>query len=390
MPSVLWLTALPPDLAGGGGHLRQAHLLRAVTQRADTTLVVAGRLRDDVLRDRLAHLIELDVGLDPLPTGTLSRRAATLHQTLADSQPLEVARHGTVRSLMRLVLDRHQADVVVLECAGLAPLVPDQRHGRWSLNLHNVGSVMASQESVVGTGRRQRWLHEREARRWRSFERWVAQAFDDVVVVSDEDARAFGSPVRVTPNGVDVASYEPTPLGADPRLVFTAALYTGPNVDGIRWFVREVLPVLRRSIPAAQLDIVGSAPVAEVKALASQPGVHLHADVADVRPFLAAARAAVIPLRIGSGTRLKALEAMAAARPVVGTRIGLEGLHVTDGIDVLIADDPAAMAQSLYRVLTDDAAATALATEGRRLVETRYDWAPIAAGYADGLLAGLT
>jgi len=113
----------------------------------------------------------------------------------------------------------------------------------------------------------------------------------------------------------------------------------------------------------------------------------VHPDVADVAPFLEAARVAVVPLRIGSGSRLKALEAMAANRPVIGTSIGMEGLDLEPGREVLIADDAAAFAATTVRVLGDDALASAVAAAGRAAVQARFDWSGIATAFADSVVA---
>jgi glycosyltransferase involved in cell wall biosynthesis len=123
-----------------------------------------------------------------------------------------------------------------------------------------------------------------------------------------------------------------------------------------------------------------------VRALAHRVAVTLHPDVPEMAPWLERARATVVPLRIGTGTRLKALESMAAGRPVVGTSIGLEGLGVVDGVDAHVADTAAEMAERLVRVLRDDAHAEALAAAGRRLVEARYGWSAIGGPFADAVV----
>lgn len=272
------------------------------------------------------------------------------------------------------------AGIVIVEYAGLAPLVAHRRAGqRWLLTLHNLASVMAAQEAAVATGRRQRWLYSRDARTAKRWEARTPKCYDRLIAVSDEDAGRL-DPVTtfVVPNGVDTRHFRPEPLPSDPAVVFTGALYTGPNRDGIVWFCRQVWPLVRRRVPSATLSIVGSRPGPDVAGLQSVPGVSLHPDVADVAPYVAAARVAVVPLRIGSGSRLKALEAMAAGRPVVGTTTGLGGLGLSDGRTAIIADDPAELAASVCRALEDDELAGYLAGEGRRLVEERFDWTEIA------------
>jgi glycosyltransferase involved in cell wall biosynthesis len=136
--------------------------------------------------------------------------------------------------------------------------------------------------------------------------------------------------------------------------------------------------------------LVGRRPVPEVVALAQRPGVELHADVPDMAPWLQSARVVVVPLQIGTGTRLKALEAMASRRPVVGTTIGLEGLGIVDRIHARIVDDPKPMADAIVDIVTNDAVANALADAGRLHVDANFRWERLAERYADTLtmLAG--
>jgi glycosyltransferase involved in cell wall biosynthesis len=254
-----------------------------------------------------------------------------------------------------------------------------------------VSSAKADQERAVTPGRRQRWLLVREAAKARRFERRLVQTFEGLVLVSAGDAAALGADtaeerIVVAPNGVDVEHYVPTPLGAEPAVVMTGSFQYGPNVDGAVWFCDQVLPLVQAAVPEATLDLVGHAPRAEVRALAGRPGVSLHPDVPAMAPWLARARVCVVPLRIGTGTRLKALEAMAAGRPVVGSSVGLEGLGLVDGRHAHVEDDPRAFADAVVRVLTDDAHAEALIVAGRALVEERFGWRAIGDDLARDLL----
>ena len=215
----------------------------------------------------------------------------------------------------------------------------------------------------------------------------MVDAYDLVVVPSEADAAILGLEVAVVPNGVDPARFRPTPIPPDPVLVFTGSLNWQPNIDGLSWFCRDIFPIVRRCVPDARLDVVGRHPLPEVRALATLPGVELRADVPSVVPWLEAARLAVVPLRIGSGTRLKALEAMAAGRPVVGTTIGLEGLAVEDGVQALVADDAATFAKRVVEVVGDDALAQRVAAAGAAHARVRFAWDRIGRQYLDTLLS---
>lgn len=393
----MWLTPFPPDHDGAGAHIRQAYLFDALAARAEVHLVVPGRLVDERIRAAAASVLEVDVPEpDPGRHGTTLRRLRDLRIALAGRQPRQVDVFRQVRrGLARAAAGLGPVDVAVVEFASLAPLLPRLPAERKVLTFHYLDSAMSAHEAAIAPGPRQRWLFEIDARKAAKFERWALGDCDLAVAVSAEDASALRAsepanppPIEVVPNGVDVDRYRPTPIPAEPRIVFTGALYTPANVDGAERLCREVLPLVQAQEPAAQVTVVGARPGPEVLALGSLPGVTVRADVPAIAPFLEAARVAVVPLRIGSGSRLKALEAMAAGRPVVGTTIGLGGLDYTSGIHALVADDPAGLADAIVRVLREDRLATGLATQGRALVEERYRWDRIADRFADLALGG--
>jgi glycosyltransferase involved in cell wall biosynthesis len=268
-----------------------------------------------------------------------------------------------------------------------------------SLGVQNVPARMARQAAALAPGGRRRLLLLAEAAAARRFQGRVPDWADVVAVVSEEDGRELLTPrsrrgrrrlaapvVLVAPNGVDPDRFPVSPLPEGPGIVLTGTLDFLPNVDGAVWFARQVLPLVRRDHPRAELAVVGRRPVARVQALAALEGVHVHADVPEIVSHLQRARVAVVPVRVGTGSRVKALEAMAAGRPVAGTSIGLEGIDVTAGRDVLVGDTAEALARAVVRLLTDRGLAERTAAAGRELVERRYRWPEIADRFAAELL----
>jgi glycosyltransferase involved in cell wall biosynthesis len=388
---VLWVTAIAPRFDSGGGEIRQAHLIEALAGRFEVELLLAGRLRDQRVRSMLHAVKEVPASTAVDPPGGMRRRLRDVRWEILERRPDEVARHGRVRRALAPELAAWpEPDIVCVEYIGLAPLLPRRRRGFWALTLHNLPSEMARHSASIAPGRRQRIMQEVKARNARRVERWTIGEYDLVVAVSPEDAAALaaedaaalGAEVAVVPNGVDTARLAPSELPTGLRVVFIGALHTFPNRDGIRWFATEAWPAIRSRVPGATLDVVGARPPDDVIELAQIDGVSVHPDVPDVAPFLARASVAVVPLRIGSGSRLKVLEAMAAARPVVGTSVGLGGLAFEPGADALVADDPESLAGAVTRVLGDRELASSLAAGGRRLVEARYSWTGIGADYA--------
>ena len=382
---VLWITAIPPCFdAGGGGEIRQAHLLDALAGRFDVSLLSAAPVRDARIRARVSDVREVPSPPYEDPAQLTSRRLRDLHWALLKREPDEVARQALVRqALSRALATYAGVDIYCVEYIGLAGILPRRRSGLWALTLHNLTSGMARHSARLAPGRRQRLMLALEERNARRLEHWAVRSYDLVVNPSPEDAAMLPPGVAVVPNGVDTERFRPSPAPDDGGVVFTGALHTLPNRDGIRWFSEAVWPEILARRPGTRLDIVGSHPPPEVAELARLEGVEVHADVPDVLPYLARAGVAVVPLRIGTGSRLKALEAMAAARAVVGTRIGLGGLEGRAGQEYLVADDPGAFAAEVVRCLEDRDLRVRLGAAARGLVEGRYAWRAIGSSYAD-------
>ncbi|MBV8305569.1 MAG: glycosyltransferase [Acidimicrobiia bacterium] len=386
MTRALWVTAEPPDRSLGGGSIREAYLLEALAKEVETHLLLAGALHDQQTRAVLAGVTELDVPTRRPPATRAQRRADDLRRALVDRVPADVIENRPrVRALGERLPALGSFDLVCVEHDRLAPLVEGRAGGQWALTLQNVPSARKRHELALARTRRQRWLYRREEADARRFEAAMADAYDIVFVASDLDAAAMGGRAVVVPNGVDTARFQPTPLPASSGLVFTGTLNWWPNVDGLTWFCSDVLPLVQARVPTAHLDIVGREPLPEVRALGRLPGVDVHPDVPTVVPWLERSRAAVVPVRVGSGTRLKALEAMAAGRPVAGTTVGLEGLGIDNCVHALVADEPGALADAVVRLLTDDDVACRVAAAGAEHARGRFGWDAIGRRFVDGL-----
>ena len=218
--------------------------------------------------------------------------------------------------------------------------------------------------------------------RLRRYEARVCREADAVVVVSATDAAlllriAPEARYVVLPNGVDTSAFafRAGPPAEPPELVFTGTMDYRPNVDAMLWFAEAILPLVRRARPDVRCVVVGKAPDRRLLAAAErEPGLVVTGAVPDVQPYLARAVVYVVPMRMGSGSRLKVLEALAAGVPLVSTRLGIEGIAVNAEEYALVAERPEAFAEAVLRLLADSALAGRLAARGRALVEERYDW----------------
>ncbi len=245
---------------------------------------------------------------------------------------------------------------------------------------HNVESVIWQRYRETERNRLKRWYIDRQWRKFVAFERAALTAVDQTVAVSDVDAERlrqdFGvRRVDVVENGVDTVAFRPGAARRCPgRLLFLGSLDWRPNLDGVACFL-DVFPQVRAAEPTATLALVGRRPPEALRRrVAALSGVSLHADVPDVRPYLEEAALMVVPLRVGGGSRLKILEALAAGVPVVSTRVGAEGLHLEPGRHLTVVEDIADLPAAVLAALRDPAAAAAQAARGREQVLRRYDW----------------
>ncbi len=390
MMRVLWVTSEVPDLHLGGGSIRQAHLVEALARQTETHLLLADQLQDHRLRGLLASVTEvLPTGLPYYPeVGRNRQRFRSAWHTFMHREPIEVIMERPMRRvLLPSLRDVAKYDIVHVEQTHLGGLIPPHRTNTWSIDIQQLMSRRAAHQTHIAIAARHRWLAERERSKAERFERRIAAAYDLVTVSSAADAAALPGNVRVVGNGVDLDAFMVMPLAQKPKIVFTGLLHWLPNVEGLTWFCQEVLPRVRESKSDVTLDVVGRNPSSAIQRLGQIPGVTVYANVPRIQPYLERARVAVVPLRIGSGTRLKALEAMAAGRPLVGTTIGLEGLDIENGRHALIADDAATMAKAIVDLLGDDALSQRIGAAARALAEERFSWKDLGRQFVDDLFA---
>jgi glycosyltransferase involved in cell wall biosynthesis len=213
------------------------------------------------------------------------------------------------------------------------------------------------------------------------YEASVCRAAKKIIAVSSADAQTMhslygASRVGCVPTGVDIEYFTPTGILTPAQdLVFLGAMDWRPNIDGLKWFVSRVLPLIRARRPDCSLAVVGRHPSAEVRGLArADRRIHVTGTVDDVRPYLWRSAVSIVPLRIGGGTRLKIYEAMAAKIPVVSTSVGAEGLDIRDGENIAIADSPQDFAERCVALLDDSVARQRMAQNAWETVSTCYSW----------------
>lgn len=305
--------------------------------------------------------------------------------------PYTIARYRSAAfeaELERLV-NTHEFDVVVCDFLTPAINVPERLPCTTVLFQHNVEAAIWRRHFEVASGPLRKAFLRLEWRKVRRFEEQACRRFDHVIAVSAEDRlamqREYGVEASDVPTGVDTSFFRPAP-GARRRpahLVFTGSMDWLPNVDGMKYFVDDVLPLVRQEVPSVTLTIVGRDPGPDVRALAERDSsVTVTGRVDDVRPYMEEAAAFVVPLRVGGGTRLKIYEALAMECPVISTRIGAEGLPLQDGSEILLADTRESFAAAVVRTLTTPDLAAQLAGNGAAVVRSRFGWDRAADAFA--------
>jgi glycosyltransferase involved in cell wall biosynthesis len=300
---------------------------------------------------------------------------------LLSDLPLAVGRYRSspMQTAIQALLSGHRFDSVVCDFLSVAPNIPNLE--RAVLFQHNVETMIWRRHAEHATGPLRRAYFQLQAQRMFETERKFCRAAGHVIAVSRNDADQMKSlfgidRVSEISTGVDLDYFRRPPQTPPPAhdIVFVGAMDWLPNIDGARFFIGEILPILRRARPSCSLVLAGRSPVPEVQAFARDPLITVTGTVPDVRPYLWNSRLSIVPLRIGGGTRLKIYEAMAAGTPVVSTPVGAEGLAISDGIDISLASDPQAFAARCLELLDHADRARAQADAALRLVESRFSW----------------
>ena len=381
------MPASPPRF---GAQARVHGLMTLLARSHDLTAVM---LVDDEFdaeecrRAMQAYCREVVLVHNPYGREGLAKRLLQL-RSLASTRSfdrLRVSVPALQRALDR-VLRAKRFDVVNLEFPYLghchlhqAP--PGERLPALVVDSHEIAYDLARQFAVAGANLGRRLYGGANWRKLRREELGIYREAAGVYLCSAADEQRLLGQIpdartAVIPNAADVEYYQPRPTDPPPdgrTLVYFGLLSTIPNIDGVVHFVRDIWPRIAKAHPEAHCKIIGGGPPPSLLALAG-PRVELTGFVSDLRPHLAAAAAVVVPLRLGGGTRLKIVEAMAMGKAIVSTTLGAEGIEAVPGRDILIEDDPAASANAVSRLLTEPGLAAHIGQSARRLAAERYAW----------------
>lgn len=378
---ILFLSTWFPYPPSNGAKIRAYYLLRALTNVHRVDLVAFCQDQLTANRRQLADGLALNsvraVPVDPF-------RYVTIPTLVKFCSPIPVASWPS-REMKRAVEEISSSahwDMIVAIQTPAARYATQLPHVPAVLDIDTSISYQSHERhrtDVHALRRLRTWVswHKAQGHESRLLRRFLACTVVSAIEVDHVQALVKRSSCRVTvvPNGVDCQHNQPGLVETQPfSLVYNGALTYSANYDAMSYFLADIYPLIRQREPETTLTITGSISGVDLLGLATDESVHLSGYVEDIRVPVAEASVCVVPLRQGGGTRLKILEAMALGTPVVSTTKGAEGLNVTPGRDILIADDPAEFAAQVVRLLGDCSLREQLATNARRLVEQQYDW----------------
>ncbi|MEX1020101.1 MAG: glycosyltransferase [Litorilinea sp.] len=413
---ILFLTPQLPYPPRQGATLRNYHLIRALAAQHTVDLLTLLAPGETLHAASPLHSLCRHVAAVAQPRRTAARRA---WETVRSPLPDMAHRLDTpaLHTLLQTWMQNTDYDIIQFEGIELAPylatartvstatstatatatatahapaLVFDNHNCEYLLQKRNaLNDLRTPQRMIGGIYSLVQWW------KLRRYERWACQSATATLAVSQPDADALTAlagpdcPVHVIPNGIAAPTVPPTPSAspasaataadAPITLVFTGKMDYRPNVDAVLWFAHEVLPRITRAYPQTVFQIVGMNPHPRILPLGEQRNIEITGMVEEIQPYIQEATVFVIPLRVGGGTRFKVLEALAAARPVVSTTLGVEGIAVIHGEHLRLADTPSAFAQAVLDLIADQrddggAQARKMGANAQRFVTTHYTW----------------
>ncbi|ABB32229.1 glycosyl transferase group 1 [Geobacter metallireducens RCH3] len=384
--NVLFLSTKSPYPLINGHSLRTYHTLRDAARRHDVTLVTFIQQPEHELKpEHIEHLKSFckEVHTFPIPVDqSRAKLAFSLGCNLFSDLPFVASKYDSpaMRAKIREIIANNKIDLVHVDLLPLSVYLSEFFHLPKILVNHNVESIRLQRWAESDPSTLKRAFLKLQWQRLCRFEKEMVNRFDRCIAVSELDrdvlvGMGITIPISVVPNGTNTEFFKP--IGRPP--VENSVLWLGhmdvhTNRDAVLYFWREICPLIRQRQPDATMIFVGTAPPREIaEAAASDPRVRVTGFVDDIRTYVDEARVVVVPIRIGSGTRLKILDAMGMGKAIVSTSVGCEGLAVEHGRNILVADTPEAFADEVMSVLANRDLREALERNARECALT-YDW----------------
>lgn len=386
---ILWVKSDLLHPTTKGGHIRTLEMLKRMHQRHEIHYAAfENDPEGEGVRRSGEYCTRLHYVPHQAPKRTSTAFAVQLAKGAFSKLPVAIFRYrsAAMRRLLGEIMAKERFDSVV--CDFITPAINFPSLDSSVVFQHNVETMIWRRHAMNAGNPMAKAYLNLQAQRMFHYERRTCRAARHVIAVSKEDAalmrEMFGlQDVSAIPTGVDVETFTPPEdmgqVDPGPRLVFVGSMDWLPNIDGVRFFCQDILPLIRKQRTDCALAIVGREPSREIQALAEQdPLIEVTGTVPDVRPHLWKSAVSVVPLRIGGGTRMKIYEAMAARVPVVSTTVGAEGLDIHPPGDIRIADTAADFAAQCLELLNNGPVRKRQSDTAWDLVATHFGWDSIA------------
>ena len=384
-----------------GGQIRTLEMMRILHRRHEIHYVTFtdgeisnGQPSDPDTAEGLRRSEEYCSHLYTLPRQLVSKRSPRFALQLAagawSDLPVAISRYDSaaMRAKIAELLEDGRFDRAVCDFLVSARNFSDL--SRCLFFPHNVETLIWERHAETASDPLRRWYFRGQAAKMRCYEQQVARQAGHIAAVSEKEAGLFRTMFGAgradwVDTGVNLDYFTPPdPLPDVPRsdLVFVGSMDYLPNIDGVSWFLREILPLIRRTRPETTMVIAGRGPSEEIRSLAGAAGnVTVTGTVPDVRPYLWGSRLSIVPLRIGGGTRLKVYEAMGARSPIVSTTIGAEGLSIHPPNDIRLADTAKTFAAQAIELLSQPETRGRITAAAWNMVHMRFTWEAVTEGF---------
>lgn len=379
--NILFLAPRMPMPADTGGKIRTLNILKQLALEFKVHLVCFSFDINDKEHIPEFQKLGISVSLVPMTETTFFQK---IYWFLFHGLPISMVKYHTksMERAIKTLIDTKTIDAVHVDHLHMAHYLKCFSGVPCMLDEHNVEYKILQRCAMVEKSWPKRIAYQEQSRKMNAFESHMAQQFSCVFTCSTDDRILLNRitnglvPIYVVPNGVDTHFFHPSGNGQQENaMVFTGSMDWLPNDDAITYFCQDILPLIWKRDAGIKMYVVGKSPSAAVKELAAKDKrVIVTGRVDDVRPFIARSKVFVVPLRVGGGTRLKILEAMAMGKAVVSTSIGAEGIMYTPEQNIRLADTPEDFAQKTVGTINDMKTVQELGRSGRELVLEQYDW----------------
>lgn len=383
--NILFVSATIPYPAIDGGRIRVLNLVQNLSKNNNITFLTYNSSDKDeqnikYLRDIGIDVIDIKFNYNEI----LSNKSSILKQILK-GKPFTIAKYYSDRMVNKIneLLEKNLYDVIHFEMLHTGQYITELYnivYVELCLGLQNIDSLIWKRLADTESNPIKRSILNWQYKRFLNLERILSPLFDSCICVSKEDEERLRkinpfARTEVVPNGVDTDYFIPTDVKENEyQIVFVGSMDWQPNEDAVLYFCDKIFPLIKKKMPQIKFYIVGSNPTERVKKLANIDGVVVTGLVDDVREYISQSAVFVVPLRIGGGTRLKILQALAMKKAVLSTSIGCEGLGLINGEHLIIEDDPKKFAEFLVLLINNEDLRHKLGENGRKLVEDHYDW----------------